>query len=463
MIKLIQILILIFGCLLQPFNVAMGLYVTDTDDDDPDDDDDTDDDDNSDNDNDDDDDTNLDNPEDVTKQLKKILPALLKAKKILNASKDNIAVVKEMDSRIKNIEGSIITLDKKYVQLGKKRVEVKASGLSKDEKIDFAKFMISIFKVQKRGSTNEKYHKAIKEIYEKYPCKALQEGTDSEGGYLVPELFLDTIWRAAEQASIALKDAMIMPLTTGYKLPVLSLSSGVSVSWVNEEGAVPSSDPAFAKASVEAKKLMAYTRLSNELLEDEEVGLTDLLVTLYGEAIGAEIDNQAFNGTGSPFTGVLQASGTNSVTMAVGEGKFSDVDADDLSDMISLIKPSVLAGAKYYMHRTIFNHVRKLKTTTGEYIYQMPAGDVPATIWGYPFELAEQMPANSASAVDTPFIFFGNMKFFLIGTKGAMTVKTTDILNLLTDQTDIVVRRRLAEVVALASAFTILKTNAVDS
>lgn len=400
----------------------------------------------------------------VSEQLKEILPALIGAKTILGDAAEDHKLVKDLAAQIQNLQASVIDMGKNVVELGKKKIYVKGTGMSDEAKLDFAKWIIACYKHQKSPSSDSQ--KTLKEMVDKYRIEgktALQEGTDAAGGYLVPDMFRDQIWRTVEQASVVMRLGTKVPLTPGYKLPIISLSSGVTVDWVDEEGTITESDPVFAKNTVNAKKLAAYSKISNELLEDEEVGLADLLIQLFGEAVGTKIDNVGLQANGPVFMGVLRTSGVNLVTMTGGLGKFSEITADYLSDAISLIKAPNLAGAKFFMHRTILNHIRKLKDTTNNYIWAPPVQGEPGTIWGYPYEVCEQMPSNSDSAVNTPFIFFGNMKNYLIGTKGEMTIKISDIPNVLTDQTIVVIRKRIAMAAGLPEAFAVIKTANVDS
>ena len=101
---------------------------------------------------------------------------------------------------------------------------------------------------------------------------------------------------------------------------------------------------------------------------------------------------------------------------------FASMDADDLLDLVDATPAGALANAKYYMHRSILSIVRKLKAaTTGEYIYQPISVSGPASVWGYPVVLVEAMPASTATAADTSFVLFGDLrKACIFGYKGAI-------------------------------------------
>jgi len=396
--------------------------------------------------------------DDTIKELKELIPFLKTAKEFItksNADRDEkVATIEEgidaVQNRIEEVAKDIVN--------AKNRVIIGQKDLDYEQKVDFGKFFGSMYRLKVAPSME--HANRIKELQDKYMSpaqKALQEGTDSEGGYLVPELFRDQIWRVVEQASVAMRDALVIPNMKGKTLPVLSLASGVSVSWVDEEAASVASDPAFGKATQDFKKMLAHTIISNELLEDEETGLTNLLIVLFGEAMGAEIDAQVFDGSGSPFTGVLRTSGVNTETMTNTE--IANVTIDNCFNADTLLKASVKNGMKWYMHRTILNVLRKTKaSTSGNYLWVDAVNGNPGTLAGIPYEQVEAMPSTADQALNKGFIALGNMKNYIIGTKGGMTVKVSDELRMLNDQTVFVFRQRMAAIAGLAAAFAVIKT-----
>lgn len=408
----------------------------------------------------------------LTKQLKEeVLPGLLASKGVLEGAVKTAEDVKAMNEQIKSLQGNLLEMNRTVMELGKKRIITNATGDLDDEaKIEFARYLVNMNRMRK--NPNEQSMKIIRDIQKRYSTgKAadLQEGTDSEGGYWVPTMFSNKIWRIAEQASIALQMCMKVPLTSGYKLPILAETSGVTVVFGAEEASFTQTNPVPEQSTVSASKMNGYTVMSNELLEDEEIGLIDYLVMLFGEAMGAKTDSVLWNAnaeaSNGAFYGILKKSGVNTVTMTGGNGSFTKVTGDNLSSMISKIKSPALVNAKFFMHRTVFHYIRTLKKNSeaNNYAYQDIGGSPVGTIWGYPVVLSEQMPSTSDDAVSTPFMVFGNLAYYLIGTKGEMTIKISDIPKILTDQTVMVARKRLAMGCAVPSAFCILKTSPVNS
>lgn len=73
---------------------------------------------------------------------------------------------------------------------------------------------------------------------------ALQIGTDSEGGYLVPDEFERILIQALEEQNIFRQLANIITTSSGdRKIPVVA--SHGTASWVDEEGLIPDTDDVF--------------------------------------------------------------------------------------------------------------------------------------------------------------------------------------------------------------------------
>jgi len=296
--------------------------------------------------------------------------------------------------------------------------------------------------------------------------KGLTEGTDSAGGYLVPEEFRAEVLRIAKDVGYAMRLATQIPMKTDT-MNIPSLASSVSVGWVTEGNAASESTPTFGQVQLSAKKMMALTVISNELLEDAGVDVVNLLTTLFGEAIAEEIDKQVFTGSGSPFTGILNNSNVNITTMGSGDTTYDKVDFDDLINVVASVDANAKKGAAWFMHPTVVAVIRKLKDSNGQYLWAPPVGGQPATILGYPVYEIIDMPATSdSSQANKAFIAFGNLKYVYLGIKGDMSVDvlkeaTIGSTNLgETDQRALRIKQRIGFAIALPDAFGVLKTAA---
>ena len=121
---------------------------------------------------------------------------------------------------------------------------------------------------------------------------ALQIGTDSEGGYLVPDEFERTLVEALEEQNIFRTLAHVIQTSSGdRKIPVVA-SKGTA-SWVDEEGTIPESDDAFSQVSIGAYKLATLVKVSEELLNDSVFDLEAYISREFDRRIGNK-EEEAF-------------------------------------------------------------------------------------------------------------------------------------------------------------------------
>ena len=95
----------------------------------------------------------------------------------------------------------------------------------------------------------------------------LHVGTDTEGGYLVPDEFERKLIEALEEENIFRQMATVIKTSSGdRKIPIVT-SKGEAV-WMDEEQQYSLSDDAFGQASLSAYKLGTAIKISEELLND---------------------------------------------------------------------------------------------------------------------------------------------------------------------------------------------------
>ncbi|MFQ5841060.1 MAG: phage major capsid protein [Thermodesulfobacteriota bacterium] len=290
----------------------------------------------------------------------------------------------------------------------------------------------------------------------------LSEGTASQGGYLVPDEFEPTLLAfAREKSMIALPLCTIYPMGTDTK-KVPAEASGATVNWTAEAtAATESTGPTVAEVTLTAKRLCAFKEASNELIDDAAIDVVSWLTELFAEAIGLELDNQVLNGTGDPVSGVLTGAAGYSVVMASGSASFSMIHGDNGSNMMSNLKSSVLAGAVFVLHRTVFHYVRIMKDSNNAYIYGHPAAADPQAIWGLPYILSEKAPSMSDDAVSTPFMSLANFRYFALGRrKGEMRLFINPYSLDKENQTRFTINTRWGPAIGLKNAFVRLITAA---
>jgi len=312
--------------------------------------------------------------------------------------------------------------------------------------------------------------------------EALIEEQDNRGGYLVSTEVANAILRIAASVGLVLSQARKWPMATDeLDIPAYT-GSFLEGEYLGVDAAGNVTAITFDQAKLIAKKWQLAFVLGNDVLADASVSLADWLLALGGEALANMIDKQAFAGTGAPFVGILNHSGVTVYNMPTGETAFSDFKViDDSSDVIANLEESVLPGSAFYMNRTVWAKLRVQKDTAGNYLLPQ-AGAVSAAvlannptgggvkpageIMGFPVFTTRHLPANSASAVSTKFMVFGNLSALAYGDKGQLRVAQHDSGSFggkeiaLADQRGLVYKHRHALVAALPSAFVAVETAA---
>lgn len=300
----------------------------------------------------------------------------------------------------------------------------------------------------------------------------------SKAGVNIPKELLAEVMRIKEEGyGIARRDMRYLPFSgAGNTRDIPALSGSVSTYWTDEGATKTSTQATFTKVAQVLKKLAAIVPLTEELVEDSAINLTQLIAELFVEAVSIEEDAQFFGGDGTVFLGILNDTGANRVpklTLAVGKNTFAEADADDFLSLKYKVKTSARARGKYYVHPTVVASLMKLKGTDGQYIYAQPSGDKPATLWGSAVVECEALPSTDASTQNNkPFVIFGDLKQGAVyGDKGEMRVKLLDqatihdtdgstVINLAEqDMIGIRVVERVGYAIVLPKAMAVMVTN----
>lgn len=127
-------------------------------------------------------------------------------------------------------------------------------------------------------------------------CNTLREGSDSEGGYLVPDEFERRIIKALKDRNVLRSLATVIPTKRLLKIPV-AVGEGQAY-WVTEEGLIPSSDCCFDQLQLDAHKLGCMIRVSDELLEDSTFDIAGYIADSFAERLLAAEEEAFLDGDG---------------------------------------------------------------------------------------------------------------------------------------------------------------------
>lgn len=287
---------------------------------------------------------------------------------------------------------------------------------------------------------------------------ALQVGTDTEGGYLVPDEFEHTLVEALEEENIFRKLAHVITTSSGdRKIPVVA-SKG-SASWVDEEGTITESDDAFSQVSIGAYKLGTLIKVSNELLNDSAFDLESYISNEFARRIGTKEEDAFFNGdgTGKP-TGILNATGGAQVGITAASA--TTITADELIDLFYSLKAPYRKKAVWILNDATIKIIRKLKDNNGNYLWQpaLTAG-TPDTILGRPVYTSSYVPTPAAGAKT---VIFGDLSYYWIADRQGRNFKKLSELYAANDQTGFVATQRVDGKLILPEAVKVLAQKATS-
>ena len=285
---------------------------------------------------------------------------------------------------------------------------------------------------------------------------ALQIGTDSEGGYLVPDEYEKTLVEALEEENMFRKLAHVISTSSGdRKIPVVA-SKG-SASWVDEEGTIPDSDDAFNQVSIGAYKLGTLIKVSNELLNDSVFNLESYISKEFARRIGSKEEDAFFNGngTGKPV-GIFNATGGAEVGVTAASA--TAITADEIIDLFYSLKAPYRKNAVWILNDATIKAIRKLKDNNGNYLWQpsLTAG-TPDTILGRPVYTSSYVPTIAAGAKT---IAFGDFSYYWIADRAGRNFKKLTELYAANDQTGFVATQRVDGKLILPEAIKVLKMKA---
>jgi HK97 family phage major capsid protein len=277
--------------------------------------------------------------------------------------------------------------------------------------------------------------------------KAQNEGTDTAGGFTVPNIVSSDLIYLREMYGVARRNSRIYPMSSDTLL-VPSATGSTTVYYASEATAITDSQLTFAQVSLSAKKLAVLTIASKELGEDTVIDLGAALARDMAYAIAKEEDNACFNGDGTStygsITGILQgvyglnATKANIAGVVLGAAlsgaAFSNFTLANFQSMVAKL-PTYADNAKWYMHKDLFfNGVAdKLIALGGNAILDIQNAYTQApTLFGYPIEWVQNMPKSPAAT--TPVAILGDLtKGVAFGDRRAMTVEVSDQVKFVED------------------------------
>ena len=283
----------------------------------------------------------------------------------------------------------------------------------------------------------------------------LQIGTDTEGGYLVPDEFEHTLVQGLEEENVLRSLCTVIQTSSGdRKIPIVTAHG--TASWVDEEDPIPTSDETFGQISIGAHKVATMIKVSDELLQDSVFNLESYIAAEFARRIGAA-EEEAFitgNGTGKP-TGLLHA--TNGAGTGVTTSGNTPT-ADEIFDLVHSIKSVYRRKAVFLLNDSTLKAIRKLKDGQGQYLWQpgLKEGQ-PDMLLNYRIATSPFMPEIAAG---NKVILFGDFKSYWIADRQGRSFQRLNELYAATGQVGFRATQRVDGRLVLAEAMKCLAVKA---
>lgn len=244
--------------------------------------------------------------------------------------------------------------------------------------------------------------------------RAQSVGTDSAGGYTVPEGFSGEIDKALAAWGPMWDANIVRELNTGTgnALPWPTIDDTAKTGRTKAENAAVDDDGSDDAVFGE-KVLNAYVyatgmvRLPLELLTDSAFNMESLLDDLFAERLGRTANTVLTTGTGSGQpNGIVTASSLGKTAAGT-----AAITADELIDLLHSVDPAYRMSprCRWMFNDSTMAAVRKLKDGQGNYLWQM--GDVragePSRILDHAYSVNQAMPSLGTGNKPVLFGDFG--------------------------------------------------------
>jgi HK97 family phage major capsid protein len=277
--------------------------------------------------------------------------------------------------------------------------------------------------------------------------KSQTEGTNSEGGFTVPEIVSSSLIWLRNEYGIARRYSRIYPMTSDT-LNVPNASTSTTTYYPGEATAITASDVVFSQVQLLAKKLAILTIVSKELNEDTVIDFGAMLAQDFAYGLALAEDAAAFQGDGSStygsITGImprikaLSGTFTSIASMVVGPTgtatALSSFTLANFQSMVAKLQPYA-NQPRWYMHKNVFYSgvADKLIALSGNSIMDIQnAYGAEPTLFGIPISFVQNMP--SAPAANRTIAVLGDLsKGVAFGDRRGVSVEVSDQVKFIED------------------------------
>lgn len=245
---------------------------------------------------------------------------------------------------------------------------------------------------------------------------SMTTGTNSAGGFIVPDEMQSTLIRLREERGIFPQFANRVPMGSDI-IRVPRLLADVTAYWVGEAAEITASDATLGEAELMARKLGALTKVSSELDEDAVVEIGDMITQSMAFAMADKVDEAGFNGDGtSTYGNVLglknALDSSAQTTAASGNNSALTLDIDDFEATLGMYPQYTAANPRWFMHSAVYyaSAFRLMAAAGGNTTVTLANGVTTPMFLGYPVTFVQVMPSTTGTLASTIIAYFGDLR-----------------------------------------------------
>lgn len=305
-----------------------------------------------------------------------------------------------VDEKVERINGALTEMQAQFDEINRTVAALRLNGGGGGDQPRDPEYSAQFEAYFKKGDVTTK----LDEV------RAAATKTDGEGGYLAPIEWDRTVGKRLKQVSPMRQNSSVISISgAGFKK--LFSDRNVGSGWVGETAARPATTtPGLTPLDFGLGELYANPAASQGLIDDAEINIEEWLA----DEVSVEFDKQegiAFlsgDGVNKPFGVLTYVTGAANAAKhpygaieVINSGHASTIPSGDaILTLIYALQAEYEANAKLFMNRSSAGAIRKLKDTTGQYLWQpsLQAGQ-PATLAGTPIVDMPGMPVIGAGNI----------------------------------------------------------------
>ena len=335
----------------------------------------------------------------------------------------------ELDTRIKALEGVIGEV--KETIKDESRAHLPGVEVAKNGERDAFSMARACRALARKDFSSAPYEQ---EVFQATKEKAMSQGTDTAGGYIVPEEAISSVIEALKANVVAYDLGARDLAVSGTPVTIPKLTSSATGYWVSENSTITASDLGFEQINMTPKTVAGRVILSNLLLETSAPTADSIIEQDLASQLGLALDLGVLNGSagggaGEPV-GIMQNASVTQTANAATEAQPPTVP--ELMLMLEDLDSANALNGKlgFAVHPQMMSLIRQVGNEgTGAGQIQVDrfivSDGFADRILGHPFRTSTQMTSPSAGGALRSCLF-GNWDEVMIARWGGLRLLASD-------------------------------------